>query len=316
MELFKSFISAMAYASLGFSFAAAYLKVNKLWKRKHISEVANSVSIIGNVFDVIPLSFFALNFMFAAQWQGLIDSVLWIIAGTVTVLIGAGLWVQENRGKGFWRRVSEALKLERSEVTHLATTFFRPSAARIILDILARFAFIDRKLADEERDLIQTFADTWRLAIDWEAYEELARLEEPASLARTRDTVEDYLKTSPPQEQVAQLIDVLKALVKADDEVSAQEDLILDEVGSLMQAYVGGTDQGAVFKVIIAPQNRKQDAAIATLLPEAEKIEIAGGSGYAVGSYYSRDFAHIICDQYRALGFFTIDFDESPNAPA
>ena len=49
MEIFKSFISAMAYASLGFSFAAAYLKINKIWKRKHILEVANSVSIVGNV---------------------------------------------------------------------------------------------------------------------------------------------------------------------------------------------------------------------------------------------------------------------------
>ena len=89
MEMFKAFISAMAYASLGFSFAAAYLKVNKIWKRKHISEVANSVSIVGNVLDIIPLTFFALNFMFAAQWQGLIDSVLWIVAGFVTVMIGA-----------------------------------------------------------------------------------------------------------------------------------------------------------------------------------------------------------------------------------
>ena len=63
MEVFKSFISYMAYASLGFSFAAAYLKINKLWKRKHIAEVANSVSIMGNVFDIIPSTFFALNFL-------------------------------------------------------------------------------------------------------------------------------------------------------------------------------------------------------------------------------------------------------------
>ena len=316
MEMFKSFISAMAYASLGFSFAAAYLKVNKLWKRKHISEVANSVSIVGNVFDIIPLTFFALNFLFVAQWQGLIDSVLWIIAGSVTVLIGSGLWVQEHRGKTFWRKVLEALKLEKSEVTHLATTFFRPSAAEIILEILARFAFIDRKLADEERDLVQTFADHWRLNIDWDDYKKLARLEQPASLARTRDTVQEYLGTSPPIEQVAQLADVLQALVRIDDKVAKQEKLILGEVSSLMQAYIGGEDEGAAFKVIIAPQNRKQDAAIATLLPNAEKIEIAGGSGYAVGSYYSRDFAHIICDQYRELGFFTIDLDERIDAPA
>jgi uncharacterized tellurite resistance protein B-like protein len=316
MEMFKSFISAMAYASLGFSFAAAYLKVNKIWKRKHIPEVANSVSIVGNVLDIIPLTFFALNFLLAAQWQGLIDSVLWIVAGFVTVLIGAGVWVQENRHKSFWRRVAEALKLERSEVTHLATTFFRPSSAEIILDILARFAYIDRDLDKQEQALIQSFADSWRLEVDWTAYRKLAEMEQPTSLAETRETVAEYLKTSPPEEQVAQLIDVLQALVAADDRVDRQEQLILDEVKSFMQSYVGGTEEAAAFRVIIAPQNRKQDAAIATLLPDAEKIEIAGGSGYTVGSYFSRDFAQIICDQYRALGFFTIDLDDRPEAPA
>lgn len=316
MEMFKSFVSAMAYASLGFSFAAAYLKVNKLWKRKHISEVANSVSIVGNALDIIPLTFFALNFMFVAQWQGLIDSFLWIIAGVVTVLIGSGLWVQQNRHKSFWRRVAEALRLEKSEVTHLAASFFRPSAARIILDILARFAYIDRNLVEQEKRLIQSFADNWRLDIDWDAYRKLAELEQPAGLATTRETVQEYLATSPPTEQVAQLIDVLKALVNVDDEVADQEKLIYDEVKPLMQAYVGGSRDVGAYKVIIAPQNRKQDAAIATLLPAAEKIEVAGGSGYVVGAYYSRDFAQIICDQYRALGFFTIDLDDRPVVPA
>ena len=71
MELFKSFISFMAYASLGFSFAAAYLKTNKIWKRKHIAEVANSVSILGNVFDINPLTFFSLNFLLVAHGKGL-----------------------------------------------------------------------------------------------------------------------------------------------------------------------------------------------------------------------------------------------------
>ena len=310
MELFKSFIGAMAYASLGFSFAAAYLKINKIWKRKHILEVANSVSIVGNVVDIIPLTFFALNFLLAAQWQGLIDSVLWIVAGVLTVMFGSGLWVQENRHKTFWRRVSEALKLEKSEVGHLATTFFRPSGAEIILEILARFAYIDKELVEQEKELIQTFADNWRIQIDWEAHQELAKLDDTVGLARTRDTVEQYLKTSPPVEQVAQLIDVLQALVKADDHVSSEEELIFDEVGSFLRSYVDDTEDAASYKVIIAPQNREQDTAVATLLPDAQKISIAGGTGYTVGSYYSRNFAQVICDQYRELGFFTIDLDE------
>ena len=308
MELFKSFISIMAYASLGFSFAAAYLKINKVWKRKHIDEVANSVSIMGNVFDIIPLSFFSLNFLFVAQWQGLIDSVLWIFAGVVSVLIGSGLWVQGNRGKSFWTRLKESLKLEKSEVGHLATTFFRPSAAEIILEILARFAYIDRDLVAREQELIQSFADTWHLDIDWEEHRKLAELEQSVGFVETRDTVARYLKTSPPAEQVGQLIDILHALVKIDENVSNQEELILEEVHKFMLGYIDDSDVQANYTVIIAPQNRKQDAAISTLLPDAQKIDVAGGSGFLVGSFYSQDYADVICDQYRALGFFTIDF--------
>lgn len=307
MEVFKSFISLMAYASLGFSFAAAYLKINKIWKRKHIDEVANSVSIMGNVFDLIPLTIFSLNFLFVAQWQGLIDSMLWIIAGVVSVLIGSGVWVQSNRGKSFWTRLKESLKLEKTEIGHLATTFFRPSAAEIILDIFARFAYIDQELVAREQELIQTFADKWHLDINWEEHRKLADLEQSVGFVKTRDTVERYLNTSPPAEQVAQLIDVLHALVKIDENVSKQEELILEEVHKFMLGYIDDTDVQANYTVIIAPQNRNQDAAIAALLPNTQKIEIAGGSGYLIGSFYSQDYANVICDQYRALGFFTID---------
>ena len=307
MELFKSFISIMAYAALGFSIAAAYLKINKIWKRKHIEEVASSVSITGNVFDVIPKAFFALNYIFIAQWQGLIDAMLWMSAGVISILIGSGLWVQTNRGKSFWTRLKESLKLEKSEVGHLATTFFRPSAAEIILEILARFAYIDRNFVARERELIQTFADRWHLDINWEEHRQLAGLEQSVSFVKTRDTVARYLKTSPPAEQVAQLIDVLHVLVKIDDDVSNEEELILEEVHKFMLAYISDSDVQANYTVIIAPQNRNQDSAVATLLPDVRKIEVAGGSGYLVGSFYSQDYAEVVCDQYRSLGFFTID---------
>jgi hypothetical protein len=126
MELLKSIVSVLAYASLGFSATAAYLKINKIWKRKHNEEVANSVSIVGNVVDLIPLSFFSLNYLFVMQWQGLIDSVIWIVAGVVSIMIGSGLWVEANRHKSSWTRWKEALKLEKSEVGDLAMSLKRP----------------------------------------------------------------------------------------------------------------------------------------------------------------------------------------------
>ena len=262
---------------------------------------------MGNVFDIIPLSFFALNFLFVAQWQGMIDSIIWIFAGVLSVLIGSRLWVQVDRNKTFWTRLKEALKLEKSEVGYLATSFFRPSGAELILEIFTRFAYIDQDLVAREKELIQSFADTWHLDIDWQQHEKLAELEQSVSFIKTRDTVARYLKTSPPAEQVAQLIDVLHALVKIDENVSDQEELILEEVHQFLLSYMNDANIEAKFTVLIAPQNHDQDAAIAALLPDVEKIAVAGGSGYLIGSYYSQDYAEVICDQYRALGFLTID---------
>lgn len=316
MEVFKTFIGAMAFLSLGFSAAAAYLKLNKVWKRKHNAEVANSVSIMGNVVDLIPLTFFALNYLVVMQWQGLIDSVIWIIAGVVSILIGSGFWVPENRKMSLWEEFKSALKLEKSEVGHLASSLFRPTSADIVLDILAHFAFIDRQLEAREKALIESFAEAWHVDIDWEDHRSLADLDQPVSLVRTRDTVVQYLKTSPPTEQVVQLIEVLELLVAVDETVSDSEGLILQEVKGLLTNYVEKGDEPATYTVVIAPQNEEHDVAISTLLPDAEKIPVAGGSGYVVGSYHSQDYADMICDQYRTLGFFTVDMPVQPGPTA
>lgn len=66
-------------------------------------------------------------------------------------------------------------------------------------------------------------------------------------------------------------------------------------------------DAGPVRCHVVALQNDNQGSAIATLLPDVEKSEVAGGSGYMIGSYYSQDYTGMICNQYRALGFFTIE---------
>ena len=36
-------------------------------------------------------------------------------------------------------------------------------------------------------------------------------------------------------------------------------------------------------------------------------FKVAGGSGYIVDTLYSKDYAELMCKQYRALGFFTVD---------
>ncbi|MGB5324577.1 MAG: hypothetical protein WBN40_04020, partial [Pseudomonadales bacterium] len=86
--------------------------------------------------------------------------------------------------------------------------------------------------------------------------------------------------------------------------------LMLSEARGLLSSYVEDGDNPAAFTVVIAPQNDEHDAALTTLLPNARKISVAGGTGYVVGSYHSHEFAEMIRDQYRALGFFTVDVGE------
>jgi len=316
MEFFKSLASILAYAALGFSITAAYLKINKIWKRKHHAEVANSVSIAGNFIAVVPWTFFGINFLFVAQWQGLINSIIWVVTFIVLMLIGSGLWVEGKRNMSFWARLKDSLKLERSEVGDLALSLFRPSSAQIILELLAHFAYIDRHLADQEKNFIQSFGDRYKLEIDWNEFEKLADIERSERFMKTRDMAEEYLKTSPPAEQVAQLSDLLETLVKIDDDYSIQEKLIQEEVRGLLLDYCEENHAKANCSVVIVPQSREQDAAISAILPQTEKTELAGGSGYMVGSFYSKSYAEVICNQYRALGFFTIDIIQDAVDPA
>jgi len=89
MGLLKSVIVIMAFASLGISATAAYLRIDKLWKRKHHPEVADSSSITANVILIIPLKIYSLNYLFANLWVGLLDSLVWIGAADAVQSTGA-----------------------------------------------------------------------------------------------------------------------------------------------------------------------------------------------------------------------------------
>jgi hypothetical protein len=116
MELLRSSIQFMAAASLLLAAAQVYLTLNKLWKRKHEPAVAESISIMGEFVGLVPLFFLTLNFMLQGSWEGTVDGVFWLGAGSVSIAIGTGMWVEGRRGRGFFTLLKEALALERGEV--------------------------------------------------------------------------------------------------------------------------------------------------------------------------------------------------------
>jgi hypothetical protein len=305
MEEFREFVRILTMASLGLAAAQIYLTVNKLWSRKHEKVVAESISIYGELLGLVPLSFLTISFMLDRQWEGVFDGLLWLLAGSVTVAIGTGMWVEGRRGRGFWTLLRDAMALERSEVGDLARSFFRPSRPDQILALLARIALIDDDLDERERDFIRSFADAWGIDLDLDGIARDLESDGALDMIELRDAVGEYLATSPPPAQVEQLGDVIVALIHADEEVTSEEGLILAELGGMLEAYIDGEARRARFTVAVVPQSDEQDVAIKAVLPDTARERLAGGSAYVVGRYFSEPYAELVGEQYRALNVFT-----------
>jgi hypothetical protein len=307
METWKTVIGALAYASLGIALVSSYLQLNKIWSRKHKEEVANSISIVGHVMTIVPGIIFGLNFLVVAQWQGFINSVIWILWGSTMILIGSGVWVQNRRRKGFWSNIKRALRLEREEFGTLALALFRPASADLVLQILVQFAWVDDDLDQREKDYIQSFADSWNIDLDWRAIKNREASDSLyENLANTHELIGLYLESSPPNDQVSELADVLKILAEIDDHVAEQEEIFLDEALAMLSNYSDSETYQIKYSVVIAPRNNEQTSALKALLPNSDEVAVAGGSGYVVGNFCSHRYANKMCERYRQEGFFTV----------
>jgi hypothetical protein len=281
-----------------------YLIVNKLWKRKHMKDVAESISISAALLGLgtsIPLliQFIAIDQTVLPA----IKTAIAILTGVVFVMIGTGLWVRENREDSFFRLFLRALNLERRESTHLIKALLQPKGAEEILRILEHMATIDRHVHEKEIALIDEFAHRWRIqAPDLTA----GAVEGDGSLLEVREATIDYLGQRPPHEQAAQLLDVLRLFVKADEEVSREEEIVMEEVSGLIEQYVSAdTLDHPMHEVLIVPQNDEQFEAVEALIPGAELKEKRGGKVFSVGSFFSDAYAEVVCEKYIALGLFT-----------
>ena len=304
MGMLEKVVNVLAYGSLFFAASAAYLQLNKLWARKHIAEVAESISIPGILVESIPLFFFGLYFLVKGELLGIIDSVIWLISACLVTMIGAGFWVKGQRRKGIWQLMKGSISRERAEISTLAREFVNPSSATQLLQVLTRIAAVDGHVDQREIDLIEPFLEEWNLDIDWKALP--MSNSSNVRIVETRKAIEEYLETSPPHNQVAQLLEVLQLLIDADEACSSEEQMSFDEISGQVNQYLSDEPVEATFTVVIAPQNEQQNEAIRLMLEATEAHAYAGGKAYTIGNYFSRNYADIICSEYRSLGFFTV----------
>ena len=138
MALFQPSLSLLVYASSGFVVAEIYLTLNKLWSRKHEPQVVESISPMSKLVGLVPVTVFAIDGVMRQLWVVAIVNGLWIMARTVQLLIGIGLWEAGRRRISLWVMLRRALSQERSELGDLLKALVRPTGARQIVDILGK----------------------------------------------------------------------------------------------------------------------------------------------------------------------------------
>jgi hypothetical protein len=307
MSSFDQIIESLVVASVAIGLLTTYLTLNKIWSRKSDANVAKSVSVFASILGILSTVPFLIKYGFLdAEYKGAFKALVSIITGVIFLLIGSGFWVRNrNKQESLWVKFKRAVKLEKHEAGDLVKALLKPTGADKMLNILIQLAQIDKRIDEKEFQFIETFAASWSIPFSKDDLHSYKHESQDSSYIELRHSVADYLNLRPPIEQSTHLRDVLNALAKSDQSISEQEQFILDEINSMLEAYKVQKGFDAKFQVVIAPQNKDQEDLLKSILPELVISESAGGKGYLVGNFYSMRFARMVCTKYRSLNLFT-----------
>ena len=303
--ILNKIIAFLVTSALFISIFQFYLKLNKVWKRRGIAEVANSISIVAALLGFAVGFPFLLNSLFiSGDYPAAGKSVLGLGMAVMMTLISMGYFVDENRGKGFFRLLFDALGAEKSESTDLLSAMIRPHGANKIIEILTQLAAIDDDVAQEEVDLINEFAERWRINIP---EIKVGRPEQITNLVELKALVQSYLDEKPDVEVAQNLVDLINMMAEADDEVTDEEAMAVGEFTGMIAHYVSQEEGGSIdaFEVVIVPQNEQQSGAVKELIPNIDSVKKQGGEIFIVGTFYSEEYANAVCGKYISLGLFT-----------
>ncbi len=170
-----------------------------------------------------------------------------------------------------------------------------------LMAVFRAIVFVDDHVDEREEALLREFAERWQMPMP----DLSAPPGKGGGILAVRDAVAAYLQVQPPTEQASELLDVLQHFVHADDTVTAEEAIVIDEVGAMVIRYVTGADDQGSHQVVIVPQSEAQAGEIAALVPDTEAVSIRGGRVYPVGRFFSAKYADMVCQRYVDQGFFT-----------
>ncbi|TAE04129.1 MAG: TerB family tellurite resistance protein [Bacteroidetes bacterium] len=309
MQILQILLIAVVIAS----FVDVYLTLNKIWKRKHLKIVADSISISGRLIAITSNSLMLTTFLLHLQWESVSQRTIFIILGVFQIFVGIGLWVDTQKHKGFWKLLKQSLIAEKKESAKLALSLFKPNNAEAVLEILIQVAMLDGVLEEREKEFIQSFANNWNIQISWT---ELTQKMGSGNynFEHLHTEMEKYLASSPPPDQVSQLGDLLNMLVGIDEDISVQEELMLAELTAQISRYLNADLQQPLYHSVIIPQNLDQDQQLKSILAEqAKKDHVAGGEAYVMGPFYSEKYTETMCKKYRDQGYLSLWLATLPN---
>ncbi len=302
---FKSFITWLAVLALVLAAVIAYLKVNKIWARKHHKEVAASVSVAAaflSLFTILPfmIKFLVVDQDYAAAGRAAISLVVFM----VMVTIGIGFWVRRDERKSIWQLVKQSLLTESGELAYLIHSFAKPREAATIVRILQLVSAVDKNLDEREMRVIESVARPWGIHVTEIMSADLESLD--VDIEMVRKSFLDYLSRKPPKNQASKVFDLVRFLIQADKKVTHEEQLILDEVSHVVKSYLDKDYKTAViYEVLVVPQHTGERNEIAEMIGSSELKERAGGEAYVAGTYFSELFAHEMCKRYRDMHHFS-----------
>ena len=300
-------INFFVIASLFLTILYLYLKVNKIWKRKHEPEVAESQSLTGLAILIFNCILWVLYYILVNyDTKGWIDQAIYIIEGVIFSTIGTGIFIKGQKKLGYWHLIKKAFKLERKEADYLLKRFFKPMHADVILKIMHQIAMIDEEFDPKEQEIIKAFALDWNIEYNFDKLEYERKQSADNRYVSLRKTITSYLDSEPPDEQIAQLKDMVATMIQADDKVTEEEELISSEIIPMFEGYLNKDKKAIKYDVILVPQELGHIEIIQELIPNSEKLNIAGGTAFLLGSYYSPRFAEMMCNKYRLLNLFAI----------
>ena len=298
-------LTSLAIVGLVISAIISYLKINKLWGRRHIKEVAESISVVAailSLFTTLPflIKFIVIDKDYVAAGKFLLSLLVFF----VFFLVGIGFWVKRHEPLGLWRMMRKAIATERGELTYLIHSFTKPREAPAILRILRLVSLVDRHLDERETEILESVARPWGIHPD----ELTAGMEigDATDIGEVRDAFNDYLAMKPDHTQVEKVVDLVRFMIHADRQVTADEALVLDEVSGATRAYLNATGAGAdVYEVLLVPQRAADFDRAGDLIVDPVLHPRAGGEAFVAGTYYSESFARAICERFRQRDFFS-----------